>query len=82
MTIHVLCSVLDLATQTYGRPFPVHHARQAMRSFSDEVNNPESEISRHAEDYELWRVGEFEDATGALTYELERLVRASDLKKA
>lgn len=81
MTMHCIVSVLDLATETYGRPFVVHHPRQAVRSFTDEVNNPESEIARHAEDYELYQLGTFDDATGQLEAGPLRLVRAIDLKK-
>lgn len=82
MTMHTLVSVLDLATETFARPFVVHHPRQAVRSFSDEVNNPESEIAKHAEDYELWSIGTFDDSNGAIESDLLRLARATDLKKA
>jgi len=82
MTMHYLVSVLDLATQTYGRPFAVHHPRQAVRSFGDECNNPESEIAKHAEDYEIWQIGHFADSTGLIESDLLRLARASDLRKA
>lgn len=82
MTIHTIVSVFDLATQTFARPFVVHHPRQAVRSFTDEVNNPESEISRHAEDYELFELGKFDDASGALSSQPTRICRAIDLKKA
>lgn len=60
----VACAVLDLATQCYGRPFFVNHPAQAVRSFQDEVNNPESEIAKHAKDYELWDCGSFDDSEG------------------
>lgn len=82
MTVHILVSVRDIATETFARPFCVTHAAQAVRSFTDEANNPESEISKHASDYELWKIGYFEDANGVTSSEPERLVRAADLKKA
>lgn len=82
MTLHIFVSVRDNATETFARPFCVSHPRQAVRSFSDETNNPESEINKHAEDYELWQLGSFDDASGVITSEPTRLVRASDLKKA
>lgn len=81
MTMHCIVAVRDLATETFGRPFVVHHPRQAIRSFTDEVNNPESEVCRHAEDYELYQLGTFEDSSGELTSDITRLVRATDLKK-
>jgi len=81
MTTFAIVSVRDNAVETFARPFVVHHPRQAVRSFTDEVNNPESEISRHAEDYELWEIGSFDDVTGQVTSNLSRVCRAIDLKK-
>lgn len=76
-----LVAVYDTATETYGRPFPVNHPAQAMRSFQDEVNNAQSEIAKHPSDYELWQVGTFDDVSGSLEASLLRLARASDLVK-
>lgn len=75
-------AVRDLATDSYNRPFFVQHAAQALRSFTDEVNNRDSEVSRHAQDYELWLIGTFEDDTGSMASNPARLARAIDLKKA
>lgn len=75
------CAVRDLATEAFGRPFYVNHTALAVRSFSDEVNNPESELGRHAKDYELWLLAVFDDANGVYESNPERLARASDLVK-
>lgn len=77
-----LCAVFDLGTQTFGRPFTVNHTHQATRSFIDEVNNPDSEISRHLEDYELFALGTVDDQTGRLEERKERLARAIDLQRS
>lgn len=82
MTILHIVAVKDLAVETFARPFVVAHPRQAVRSFSDETNNPESEIHKHAEDYELWLIGSFDDVSGVVKSTTERLARAMDLKKA
>lgn len=82
MTMHHIVAVRDLAVETFARPFTVHHPRQAVRSFTDEVNNPESEIHKHTEDYELFSLGTFNDETGEIQSHVERIVRAIDLKKA
>jgi len=76
-----ICSVYDLATECYGRPFTVNHTAQALRSFIDECNNPESEISKHLKDYELWCLGTMSDTDGVLENHHERLGRAIDLKR-
>lgn len=80
MSMH-LVSVYDLATETYARPFVVAHPAQAVRSFGEEANNAESEICKHAKDYELWSLGQFDDQTGQIVPSRERLVRAVDLKR-
>lgn len=81
MTIHALVAVYDIATSTYARPFCVNHTAQAVRSFSDEVNRSDSEVGRHAADYELWELGNFDDTTGLTTSNPVRICRAIDLKK-
>lgn len=81
MTVLSIVSVKDLATETFGRPFAVNHTAQAVRSFTDEVNNPESEIGRHTEDYELWELGNLDDASGLIASNPVRICRAIDLKK-
>lgn len=80
MILHMV-AVRDTATEAFHRPFFVAHPAQAVRSFGDECNNPESEICKHAVDYELWSVGTFDDGTGVLVDNPVRLVRAQDLKK-
>lgn len=80
MKLFLVC-VRDLATEAMGRPFCVNHPAQAVRSFSDEVNKPDSEIANHAKDYELWQVGTFDDGSGKVESALERLARATDLVK-
>ncbi|WNK13329.1 MAG: nonstructural protein [Microvirus sp.] len=73
-----LCSVFDRATESFGRPFVVQHPGQAVRSFSDEANNKDSELGRHPADYELWQLGVMSDQDGVLSSHKERLARASD----
>lgn len=79
----IAIAVLDLATETYGRPFFVPHPGQAMRSFMDEVKNRDSEIGKHPGDYELYELGSFDDATGQFTPPPApiRLLRGSDFKE-
>lgn len=80
MILHAV-AVRDSATESYNRPFFVQHPAQAVRSFSDECNNKESDMFRHAQDYELWLIGTFDDSTGFMASNPERLARAVDLKK-
>lgn len=76
-------SVFDSATQLYGRPFFVASVAQAVRSFGDEINNRNepSDLSKHSEDFELYKVGEFNDSTGMFDATLPELIaRGKDLK--
>lgn len=69
MTIFVVVSVKDLAAQAFGRPVFVGAVGVAVRSFSDEVTRdaPDNQMYAHPADFELYQVGEFDDATGTLS---------------
>lgn len=62
----VLCTVKDRAADAYGRPMFVPSVGVAIRSFSDEVNrdDPENQLNRHPDDFDLYELGEFDDNTG------------------
>lgn len=68
MAVHKIVSVKDLAAQAFGRPVFVQSAGVAVRSFSDEVNRdvPDNQMFSHPVDFELYELGEFDDATGSL----------------
>lgn len=74
-------SVLDRATAAYGRPVFVQAIGQAMRSFTDEANNKESDIGKHPDDYDLYHLGDWDDVSGRFSNfeEPKHLVRAKDL---
>ncbi len=80
----VIVSVKDTAAQAFGRPVFVPTVSVAVRSFRDEINRPDSkeDMAQHPEDFELYELGSFEDATGVITVIEPRLVaRAKDLKE-
>ncbi|WNK14374.1 MAG: nonstructural protein [Microvirus sp.] len=82
MILHAV-SVYDRVTETYARPFFVAHPGSAVRSFHDECNNPESEVSKHTADYDLFFMFTFDDATGEVdATHARRLLRGSDIQKA
>lgn len=62
----IVCSIKDRAADAFGRPFYVPAVGVAIRSFQDEVNrsDAESQIYQHPEDFDLFELGEFDDATG------------------
>lgn len=62
-----ICAVKDRAVDAFGVPFFVKSAGEAMRSFEDEVNRKESPFYAHPDDYDLYRIGEYDDASGLVT---------------
>lgn len=78
----LICAVKDLAIQAYGMPFYVHTKGEAIRSFSDEVNRTDgkSAVAQHPEDYELYELGTYDEATGTIEGKSPELfARAKDL---
>ena len=74
-------SIYDAQIKAFMRPMYFLTDGQAIRSFGDEVNRKDTEINKHAKDYSLFRLGEFDD--GGAKFELEtapkRLIGAVEL---
>jgi len=62
-------SIYDSASGLYSRPFFTQSDPEAIRSFSDIATDAEHPIGKHPQDYTLFRVGIFDDATGKFTNE-------------
>lgn len=77
----ILIAVLDLGTECFATPFFVDHQIHATRQFIQECGNPDSEISKHAKDYELWQLATFETDNGQITPDQQRILRAIDHTK-
>lgn len=83
--IYQIVSVHDMAAGAYGRPIYVLSLGQAIRSFQDEVNRvaPDNDMNRHPEDFRLFHLGIFNDATayiGNLEEGPKLLASAKDMK--
>lgn len=66
MIMHVF-SVYDAAVSAYLPPFFCRSRGEAVRSFTEACNNREHQFWKHAGDYHLFRLGEFDDANGTFT---------------
>lgn len=64
---HIIVAVRDRQLNAFMRPFTAQTRGQAIRAFRDEVNRHESELNAHPEDYELYELGTFDEATGKIT---------------
>lgn len=78
----IVCSVKDAKMESFLPLFTAVARGVAQRMFADAVNDVQSPFHKHPEDYALYFVGVFDDATGQLhdmDREPELMVRASDL---
>lgn len=66
----ICCSVYDSAAGAFGRPFFVPAVGIAIRSFREEVNrsgDPMNAMFSNPQDFELHKLGEFDDSDGTFT---------------
>ena len=59
-------SVFDVKAKAYLPPFFMPEQGQAIRVFSDCVNNVEHQFGSHPGDYSLFEIGDFDDNHGQL----------------
>jgi hypothetical protein len=78
-----LYSLYDKKTQTWSAPF-VHTTKgDAIRSFTDAVNkeNAQSLIYAHPEDFDLIRIGFFDETQGTLFPDKQHVGNGLDFKQ-
>lgn len=76
----IIFSIKDSATEAFSPLFEARATGEALRMFKDQTTNPDSQISRHPTDFELYKVGMFDENTGELTgMKPERIARAIDM---
>jgi len=61
---HNAYSIFDQASGLYSRPFNDQADAQAVRAFTDIACDASHPIGQHPEDYTLYRIATFDDATG------------------
>lgn len=62
----MLFTVFDSAARAYLQPFFSSTVEEAIRSFREAVNTEGHQFNKFPEDYALYCVGEFDQATGVL----------------
>lgn len=60
-------TVFDSAVKAYLPPFYARARGEALRSFMEACNDPTSNFSKHAQDYRLFYLGDFDDGSGVFT---------------
>ena len=71
-------SIKDAKAEIYHLPFFQNTHGEAERSFSKTVNDPQTTLNQYPEDYDLWYLGEYDDAEG----KIERLETPQHVIKA
>lgn len=57
-------SVYDSKAEMYLKPMHLNTTAEALRAFQDAVNNQETSMYHHPEDYTLFHLGEWDNSTG------------------
>lgn len=73
-------AVYDLKALNFGVPFFMSSVGAAVRGFADLANDAQSSVNKHPEDYQLFEIGEYDDAVGLLKdlHPSRLLAQASD----
>ena len=75
-----LYAVLDSASGVYDGPVPANADGVALRNFTNMARSDNNAVGKNPECFSIWRVGEWNDATGEVTPETkECLGHAVDL---
>lgn len=68
-------AVRDMKSEMFLQPFVAHNDATASRNFVEMVRRKDQFIyGTYPEDFSVWRVGSFDDSTGALSAETPHLV--------
>lgn len=62
----LVVSIRDAKTEAYMQPYFVRTKMEAIRAFSDIINDGKSQFAMHPDDYSLYCLGVFDDASGDL----------------
>lgn len=57
-------AIFDIKAEVFSAPFFMSTAGEAVRAFKDLVNDPNTTIGRHPEDYRLMCLGTWNNGTG------------------
>lgn len=75
--IHLMYSVFDKKVGAYAQPFFCTHEQVALRAFASACADKDLTIGKFPEDYALYRLGEFDDASGAVRAEVVFVTEAA-----
>lgn len=62
----LLFSIRDTKGDMFNNPFPQLTKAEAIRTFTELSNDPQSRISKHPEDYDMYYLGTYDTVTGKI----------------
>lgn len=65
--IHQVFSIRDSKADAWLQPFFSPNQATAMRSMREHLSDPSQHLAKHAEDFNLFVVGSYDDGDGTLT---------------
>lgn len=78
----VILAVRDTAVRSFMRPWYAPTLEAGLRSFYDEVRRggDDNTLAKHPEDFELWKLGEFDEEAGEFAFldDKRMVARAKD----
>ena len=74
-------SVYDKKAEVYSQPFTAINDEVAQRIITNCVDNPEHPYSMNPEDYQLSRIGTFDDSDGTIQPDEKPILDVITLKK-
>lgn len=78
----LLLALYDRATEAHAPVMTVNTRAEAIRSFREAVNDPQTPIYKHPTDYELYEIGQYDDIKGELIVTGRTMIaRAEDYKE-
>lgn len=77
-------AIKDHKADCYSQPMFFATEGQAIRAFQDALNDPQSNMHKHPSDYDLYKLGTFDDLEGIFTNEPkpQRIAIGDQLKNA
>lgn len=61
-----LFTIYDVKAELHFPPFAAENSADAMRSFQDILEDPQSRLNKHVGDYQLWRLARYRVDTGII----------------
>lgn len=79
-----LVALYDRATESFAPVMTVHTRAEAIRSFRQAMNDPQTPMYNHPTDYELHQIGNYDDQSGRIEPTLPTTViaRGEDFKES